>query len=73
MKTEAELRVAGIDALIAELGTVEAERFIAALSRDRFDYTQWRRTGLPSLSISQLSAQAMVLASTIDADGATQR
>ena len=35
--------------------TVEAERFIAALTRDRFDYTEWRKTGLPDLDIETLS------------------
>ena len=36
----------GMQALISALGLVEAERFLVAVSRDRFDYTEWRRTGL---------------------------
>ena len=58
MRTEAEIRTTGMQALIAALGMVEAERFIAALSRDKFDYTQWRRTGLPDTDIETLAEQA---------------
>lgn len=58
MKTETEVRSAGMNALIDALGTVEAERFIASVSRDRFDYTEWRRSGLPDLTLEQLSEQA---------------
>lgn len=45
MKTEAEIRIAGMQALISALGLVEAERFMVAVSRDRFNYTEWRRQG----------------------------
>lgn len=31
-------------------GLVEAERFLAAVSRDKFDYAEWRRTGLPAMT-----------------------
>ena len=58
MRTEAEIRTMGMQALIAALGLVEAERFIAALPRDKFDYTQWRRTGLPDTDIETLAEQA---------------
>ena len=58
MRTEPEIRPTGMQALIAALGLVEAERFIAALSRDKFDYTQWRRTGLPDTDIETLAEQA---------------
>ena len=58
MRTEAEIRTTGMQALIGALGRVEAERFIAALSRDKFDYTQWRRTGLPDTDIETLAEQA---------------
>ncbi|MDG4550493.1 MAG: hypothetical protein P9F19_14200 [Candidatus Contendobacter sp.] len=66
MKTEAEIRQAGMNALIQALGTVEAERFVAALTRDRFDYTEWRKTGLPDLDIDLLSAQAARYSHTLD-------
>ena len=45
-------------ALISALGLVEAERFLMAVSRDRFDYTEWRRLGLPYLPLEELARQA---------------
>lgn len=58
MKTNAETRMSGMQALIGALGLVEVERFVAAISRDRFNYTEWRRHGLPTLSIEQVAQAA---------------
>ncbi len=58
MRTEAEIRIAGMQALINALGLVEAERFMVAVSRDRFNYTEWRRHGLPEMSLELLAQQA---------------
>lgn len=58
MNTEAEIRVKGMQALIGALGLVDAERFIAANSRDRFNYTEWRRLGLPNLGLQELAEAA---------------
>lgn len=58
MKTETEIRVAGMHALIGALGLVEAERFLMSVSRDRFDYTVWRRQGLPEYSLEELARLA---------------
>ena len=58
MKTDSEIRVEGMAALVAALGAVEAERFIASLSRERFDYTEWRRRHLPQMSVAELSERA---------------
>ena len=55
MKTETEIRMVGMQALIKALGLVEAERFLAAVSRDRLDYTQWRQSGLPAMSIDDIA------------------
>jgi hypothetical protein len=37
---------------------LEAERFMVAVSRDRFNYTEWRRHGLPGMSLELLAQQA---------------
>ena len=66
MKTEAEIRMKGMQALIGALGLVEAERFLAAVSRDKFDYTEWRKTGLPAMSIEDISTAANKLAEELD-------
>ena len=62
MKTESEIRMQGMQALIGSLGLIEAERFLIAINQDKFNYTEWRRTGLPDLSIEQRAAQADELA-----------
>ena len=66
MKTEAEIRQEGMRALIHALGMVEAERFVAALTRERFDYTEWRKTGLPELDVETLSKEASQYAKLLD-------
>ena len=58
MKTDSEIRAEGMAALVTALGLVEAERFIASLSRERFDYTEWRHRHLPQVSVAELSEQA---------------
>ena len=58
MRTDSEIRQEGMKALIQVLGTVEAERFIATLSRKRFDYTEWRKTHLPEMDVETLSKTA---------------
>ena len=65
MKTEAEIRMKGMQALISALGLVEAERFLVAVSRDKFDYTAWRQTGLPDISIEEISTAANKLADSL--------
>ena len=72
MKTEAEIRMKGMQALIGALGLVEAERFLAAVSRDKFDYTEWRKTGLPAMSIEDISAAANKLAEELDKEVASK-
>lgn len=66
MKTEAEIRQLGMQALVQALGVVEAERFVASVSRDRFDYTEWRRTGLPELEVDALSREAARVSEQLD-------
>ncbi len=66
MRTDAEIRLVGMSALIDVLGLVEAERFIAAVSRDRFDYTEWRRQGLPRMDLDELAKSANLLSKQID-------
>jgi hypothetical protein len=58
--------MAGMSALIDVLGLVEAERFIAVVSGDRFDYTEWRRQGLPRMDLDELANSANLLSKQID-------
>ena len=65
MATEAEIRVNGMQAPIGALGLVDAERFVAATSRDWFSYTEWRRLGLPDTSLQALAAAANQMSAAI--------
>lgn len=66
MKTDAEIRQEGMRALIQSLGAVEAERFIASISKDRFDYTVWRRNGLINVNVGALSTKAAEFSRQLD-------
>ncbi len=37
---------------------MEAERFLVAVSRERFDYTEWQRHGLPELPLDEIARLA---------------
>jgi hypothetical protein len=43
MRTDTILRIDAMNALIENLGEVDAERFISIVKRDNFDYTKWQR------------------------------
>lgn len=58
MKSDAEIRQEGMRALILSLDSVEAERFVASISKDRFNYTEWRRTALLETDVAELSQRA---------------
>ena len=59
MRTDTIVKQEGMEALISSLGYVDAERFIALLSKESFDYTKWRETHLDEgLNVRQLSKKA---------------
>jgi hypothetical protein len=62
MRTDSELRVSGLRALVEALGPVEAERFVTLLLREPFDYTEWQRRLWPAMSVEEISKAAMDLA-----------
>ena len=68
MKTETEIRMEGMRVLIGKLGLIEAERFLIAVSRDRFDYTEWRRHNLSQLSVEQFALAANKIAEQLNAE-----
>ena len=59
MGTDNEIKIKGFKALIDKLGEVEAEKFISLISKEPFDYTEWRTNLFEDISIEQLSAGAM--------------
>ena len=59
MRTDTELRLEGMTALLEKPGEVDAARFVALLSREPFDYTRWRRNLWPDVDATTLSREAM--------------
>ncbi|MBD5474971.1 MAG: hypothetical protein HDR17_03150 [Lachnospiraceae bacterium] len=61
MRTDTVVKQEGINALIAQLGYVDAERFIALINSESFDYTKWREQFLDAeSSVRELSRKAMM-------------
>lgn len=58
MKTDTDIRFEGIRALMQALGTVEAERFIALINRERFDYSEWRKNQWQDETVESLATRA---------------
>ena len=56
MLTDTILKCKGMDALSKSLGLVDAERFIALVSRESFNYTEWQRDLYGDMSLDELFA-----------------
>ena len=61
MITDAEIKAKGFQVLARHLGDVEAERFVALIQREPFDYTKWRQDMDEELSLEEISRKAMAL------------
>ncbi len=59
MRTDTELKVDGTKVLINELGEVGAERYIALISREPFDYTKWQEKLWIDKRVENISKEAM--------------
>lgn len=61
MINDTEIKEKGFQILAQHLGDVEAERFIALIQRESFDYTKWRQGMDEELSLEEISRKAMAL------------
>jgi hypothetical protein len=66
MITDTEIKIKGIEVLIAELGSVGMEKFIALIQREQFDYTKWQRNLWNNRSLEELSKEAMQTRKTLN-------
>ena len=57
--TDTELKIKGLNTLTNVLGEVDAERFIALILREPFDYTKWQIHLLEDKSVEDISNAAM--------------
>ncbi|MCL2405695.1 MAG: hypothetical protein FWC92_09145 [Defluviitaleaceae bacterium] len=57
--TDTLLKTKAMDVLVKTFGVVEAERFIALVLKEPFDYTEWRTDNLvDDITVSELNRQA---------------
>ncbi len=54
MNTDTMIRSLGMKALIEKLGLVEAEKFIALIRKEPFNYTEWQKTLWEDKSVDEL-------------------
>lgn len=62
MHSAVELMDTGFACLVEKLGIVDAERFVAMIKRDSFDYTLWRREYFDDMTLKQVSEEAAAYA-----------
>ena len=57
--TDTEIKLKGFQALSESLGEVDAERFVALIQREPFDYTKWQRELWADKSIDEIHDKAV--------------
>lgn len=59
MASDIEVMDRGISCLINGLGTIDTERFVSLLVRERFDYTEWQRRRFDDVGEKELFEAAV--------------
>ncbi|MBK9502487.1 MAG: hypothetical protein IPQ05_22790 [Leptospiraceae bacterium] len=59
LHTDTEIKSQGMKVLIKNLGMVEAEKFVALIQREPFDYTEWQRDLWKGNTATEISKLAM--------------
>lgn len=49
----------GMNCLYENLGTIETERFISFIIREKFDYTKWRHNLFGNSSVHEINEEAV--------------
>ena len=57
--TTIEVLNGGMQCLVEHLGIIEAEQFIAAVIREKFDYTKWQRDHFDAIPADVLHSAAI--------------
>jgi hypothetical protein len=57
--SESELRRQAVQALSESLGPVDALRFLALVSREPFDYQEWRRNYFSQFNVDELLEEVL--------------
>lgn len=54
MKSDNQVKHEGFQLLFKHMDIVDAERFIALINRDRFDYTKWRKNLFENMTVDEI-------------------
>lgn len=54
-----ELIERGMQCLVESLGDIEAEQFVAAINREKFDYTEWQRNFFDDMKAEEFNSEAV--------------
>ena len=68
MNVDTEIKVKGLALLTEHLGSVEAERFVAIIQREKFDYTKWRQNLFSGLSGEEISRKPSFMCNLMSVD-----
>ena len=66
MRTDTVLRCDGMKILAQHLGIVEAERFVALIQREPFDYTEWRQNLFDDIPLEKFLENARLYSESLD-------
>lgn len=69
MSSAVEIMDTGFACLVEKLGIVDAERFVAMIKRDSFDYTIWRKEYFNKMDLGQISTEAVAYAQSHPHEG----
>lgn len=58
MNNAVEIMDTGFACLVEKLGVVNAERFIAMIKRESFDYTIWRKEYFKNMNLEEIREEA---------------
>ena len=58
MKTDHEIRDLGFKILFKYMDSIEAEKFISLINREKFDYTEWQQNLFEDMSLEEIYKDA---------------
>ena len=59
MNSTAEIMDVGMHYLVEKLGTIDAERFVSTLIREKADYTKWRQQYFADMGFEEFHEAAV--------------
>ena len=73
MREDSQIKMLGFEILNKHLGPVDAEKFVALIQREKFNYTEWRENLFEGLSGREISQKAMDFQRVLDDSNAEKR